>query len=119
MRCGVAELRDLGERWRRIQFNRATTLTFAAKVACRSTSLQLFPSTNPFTSPSSSLHSFLLYSTMSDKIQEYIDIPRQFVKEGHQVRWNSVHNENRWLTWDSPQFINRCTKPTQTGEPIE
>ena len=30
---------------------------------------------------------------MSDKIQEYIDIPRQFVKEGHQVRWNSGHSE--------------------------
>ncbi|KIO28836.1 hypothetical protein M407DRAFT_242881 [Tulasnella calospora MUT 4182] len=31
---------------------------------------------------------------MSDKFQEYIDVPKQFIKEGN-------------------QFINRCTKPTQ------
>ncbi|CAK5280587.1 unnamed protein product, partial [Mycena citricolor] len=36
------------------------------------------------------------YSTMSDKVREFVEIPQQFVREGS-------------------QFMTRCTKPSEKG----
>ncbi|KAG8736174.1 Sec61p translocation complex subunit [Ceratobasidium sp. 414] len=49
---------------------------------------------------------------MSDKVKEFVEMPQEFVKEGKLVSC-SVEAALGQKTDRTPQFLTRCTKPTQ------
>ena len=51
---------------------------------------------------------------MSEKIQEFLEIPQEFVREGNQVRRFRPCNAKMFLSLPT-QFLVRCTKPSQKG----
>ena len=60
--------------------------------------------------------SFLLHSTiMSDKIREFIEVPQQFIRDGNQVCLWCYLCPVFLLKKVLPQFLTRCTKPSQKG----
>jgi hypothetical protein len=49
---------------------------------------------------------------MSEKLQEFIEVPQQFVRDGRQVCLNTILSMYELICF---QFIMRCNKPTEKG----
>ena len=51
---------------------------------------------------------------MSEKIQEFLEVPQEFVREGNQVRY-PIFGHSHHIPHKPPQFLVRCTKPSRKG----
>lgn len=60
----------------------------------------------------------LTRTTMSDKFREFIEIPQQFVRDGNQVCFFSHSSISTAFSVFTPQFLTRCTKPSDKGAKI-
>lgn len=54
-------------------------------------------------------------SVMSEKLKEFVEIPQEFIKDGQQVCLQLVCFMQVFSLDVFPQFLTRCTKPSQKG----